>query len=151
MNFTAHYLVKTKRILRDEFGNGIDSFLVAKAPINPIFQKPHLVVEIFNRSEEESSDNKVEVINSVLELQNLGFYVCEIPLPKQMAWFPKQTKFFRIIRTSSPEAMNYKKRRAMPAYRDEKHFVEYDKKNKIVRLVGSLTSPSGFGPWEEIR
>jgi hypothetical protein len=146
MNYCASFLKYAKRELLDDSGNHIltISYTSEKMPFH--FKKPTIKFDFITPDESKVPD--IKELSNEKELESLGFALFSTPVLKTDYWL-KGKKIKYLLRKSTALS-TLSERKVRGDTRNAECFVQYDRANNLVRLVGARAGPNGFGPWMEV-
>lgn len=151
-NFTSNYLGILKKTGRfDEITDGtvkINTIAISENPEIFSYSRPKIVYDKFSKEQELLVPDIKKIYDSLVAVRELGFEIISMNVVK--GWFKKQNAQYKIRKASlisdSASVLNQ-----IPA----RHYIEFDRANKRVRLVGrncrnSHTGTIGSTEWEAI-
>lgn len=150
--FTSNYLgILKKEGHFDQITDGvipISTIEVSKNPELFDYNPPKIVFDKFAQEQKLLDPDIKKIYDSLVSVRELGFEIISLNVVK--GWFKKQNAQYKIRKASmisdSASVINY-----IPP----RHYIEYDRANKRVRLVGkncrdSNTGTIGSSEWVEI-
>ncbi len=151
-NFTSNYLGILKKTGQfDQITDGDVEITTIQISDNPEifdYSKPKIIYDKFIEEQELSTPDIKKIHDSLVAVRELGFEIISMNVVK--GWFRKQNAQYKIRKISlisdSASVLNQ-----IPA----RHYVEYDRANKRLRLIGkncrnSNTGAIGFTEFVEI-
>jgi len=144
LNFCAGYLWMLKEEgVFDEITDGtveIDTIHVWKSKKRFIYLKPKIKYDKFSRNRIISPPEINRI--SYNDMIQLGFRIVS-RIPK-IKWFKGQNVVYKLVREGIIQDENYLLQ--VPP----KHYIEYDKANKLIRIRGRNAGPDGFSEWLQV-
>ena len=141
-NFTSNYLGILKRTGQfDQITDGVLEIATIQVSKNPElfeYNQPKIVFDKFAHKQELLDPDIKKIYDSLVSVRELGFEIISLNVIK--GWFRKQNAQYKIRKASmisdSASVLNQ-----IPS----RHFVEFDRANKRVRLVGKNCRDSNTG------
>jgi len=140
VNFTASFLAHMKKDILDELGHPILTIRKIGETYQFKYQPPSIKFDIFVK-EQEVEAAIIEITN-ILKLDDIGYILSSIPVPKPSRWSTHQRNQFILLMKG--HALGYvKKYKRFP----DGYLVEYDEANLKARLIGKYADIGGVGQW----
>lgn len=149
MNYTASFLAFTQNKFSDEFDNPILTIKYTKQMFPYHFSSPKIQYNSLNTNPEKEPIYRY--ITKLKDLESAGFIICQVAIPKEMAWITKaQKSMFILKKQGSILGPTEKKLATMPAHQDYAK-VQIDDANLRIRLLCRKAGRNGEGPWMPLR
>ena len=145
INFTASFMKWNKSKLTDVFGGMVGNIDYSGEQMLLKYRKPTIIYD-FTLQGAETKTPVLRDIKTAKEVEELGYYVCTIPPPKEWRW-PNRRRAVVLIRKGSLDD-KYAKRIVDITKPGVK--CVYDEANLRIKLVGERTSPLGESQWFEV-
>jgi len=144
-NFTSYYLGRLKEL--GFFNKITDGYIeidtIKVLPPKPFkYLKPRVVVDKMMPKTTIPPDIKKI---SLSDLSSMGYVIVSFAV-RRNKWFKLQKSRYEIL----PEEDVMNKKRILDNIPKD-HYIEYDRANKLVRLVGRNTRPTGTGKWVRVQ
>ena len=144
-NFTSNYLGLLKKqgelININSEGIEIDTIYIEQNPTSFNYFKPRMIIDRFQ--ENISANPEIRKI-SIQDLGRLGFVIATIQR-KHHKWWKGQMVEYRIMREYL-----VKNKLSILNVPPNKHYLEYDRANSVVRIVGRNSGAFGKGRWTKV-
>ena len=146
MNFTAHYLTRLNRKILDNFGNPIDTIKYSEENINLFYLQPSLEYDIMVLKAQKKTPVLRES-KDINELKDYGLIIATMPAGNHYRFYKSQLNYIFITKmgqlpVGAMAVNNFDSKK--------KYFLVFDDANKLVKVVGQNTGPTGEGPWIQL-
>jgi len=137
------------RKIFDENGNPILSIKYVDEIYPFKYKKPTITYNSLYK-ETEMKPPQIKIIANIRDIEKLGFNIVSIPISKDMAWSYRQRAMYVLRRKGTVADAMEKKLNSVPHGDNDRHNIEFDEANLLIRLVGPKAGPQGFGDWLEM-
>jgi hypothetical protein len=134
----------------DEAGNPIFTIRYIEEVYPYSYNKPFLQFDTVNRFTEEREPIYRYILSSK-EFEKIGYDVVAVAIPPEMSWLRRQKQMYVLKKKGSMLNPAEKLMSKLPTNGKYACKIQIDEANLRMRLVSVCASPTGLGPWIEVK
>lgn len=146
MNFTASFLSRFGREIRDSLGNTIQTISYSPQILNYRYHRPSIIFSILEGTK-KMKEPVIKEIKNLADVDKLGYILVSVPISYGTGWVRGQKTIMKLFKKGTVGLLPSSKINVMPRAVGQVHSVQVDEANLLIRLIGPKASPTGIGPW----